>query len=439
MRIDIQSSILINFILTILMTVYLLLFWVNNRHQNKGIGLFLIGNSLVSCFTLLLWFQGNLPDVFSIIAANSVVIIGQILIYKSFYIFSGREMEKITLILSVIIPVLIIAEQTIFSRFIPNTKVRIISMTIAGLYCNLVMINVLLKSRKAFGITGTILIISVCILTLNSVARIVMSFYLPMIKTFINAPAVQSTFVIVRSIIMAFWPFGFAMLVLDKGKREAENSTQQKTILLRELSHRTKNNMSIIISLIDMQIIKLPENLGDGKPYILHLLNTTKSRIYSLSLVNKLLINSDDLSRINVKAYLNELIGKVRKSIASGKNKIDIQADFSDIILSLETAGYIGLIVNEMLSNSIRYAFPGEREGLISISINLHEDGTLVFSYADNGTGIPSEYLKSENCTGLSMIRLLSEKQLEGNMKISSVNGFQYSLRFMDNLYKARV
>ena len=436
---DIRSSIIINFILTFLMTVYLCILWLKNRSYSRGIGIYLLGNSIVSVFILLVTFQNVFPPFFTIVVSNTAILAGQVLIYHSFYLFSGRKTEQAVRMLSVIVPLLILAEQTVFGMIIPSLKVRIFSMTAATFYCNAVLLAVLFKSRKSLGSVIDFLIVSVVILMINNISRIFLTIYMPAVQSFLDIPRFQGSLVIVRSVIMAFWPFGFAMLILEKSRDSAESSSEQKTLLLRELSHRTKNNMSIIISLLNMQGMKLPDRTDFDREFILRLLETVRNRINSLALVYKNLLNTKNLSKIAADEYIRELADNLRKSLLPGDSQTEFILNLDPIILSLETSGYLGLILNELLTNSMKYAFSDTSSGTINIGFTEKKDGSLLFSYSDNGTGMEPKENTAHDSIGLSMITLLSEEQLHGDMEMNSAEGFHFSLQFRDNLYSQRV
>ena len=421
------------------MTIYLFILWLRNRRQSRGIGLYLIGNGIVSLFTLTLWFQGQFPDFISIVLSNTFVMVGEVLIYISIYLFNGKKIEKSVRIISVLVPVLAFIEQIIFTYVSPNVRTRIIFMTITGETCNFILWLALVKSGKSLGFVGKLLIFSVSILLLNGISRLFLTLNLANVQYFLNVASFQSAFVIVRSIIMSFWPFAFAMLILERSRNIAEDASLQKSILLRELSHRTKNNMSVIISLIDMQILALPNGPDFDLPYIRQLLISTKNRIYSLALVHKKLLNAKDISKITISDYFTDLVENLRISLGHEDNKIDFRFDLADIAVSMETAGHLGLILNELLTNSIKYAFADGRSARIDLKIKRQEDGFISFAYSDNGPGLPPGFAGPANSVGLPMIKILSEEQLRGTMNLNTEGGFNFNLRFKDDLYEQRI
>lgn len=433
------TSIYISTILSFLLTIYLLVLWLNYRREYRGIGLYLIGNGMVCVFTLMLSFQRVFHPFLTVVLANTFVIAGQVIIYLSLFLFSDTKIGRTVKIISIAIPVLLFIEQIVFSGYLPNLRVRVLAVTLTGLSTNVILLWVLIKARKNMGITAWFLMASVIIIILNAAVRIPLSMAPQSALTFVDMKLVQSVFVLIRSVMMAFWPFGFAMMILEKTRNKALANSRQKGILLQELSHRTKNNMDVIISLINWQLTEFPGKYKQEEALVRDILNTTQNRIKSLALVYKKLYNSDDLSRIHIRSYLQELSENLKNSLSSSPEQIEIRFTLANCILSIETAGHLGLILNELLTNSLKHAFVENNAGKIRLELSELSDGELQFSYSDNGVGIKADPAKNPEKMGMNMIKLLSEQQLQGKMEIKTDHGFSYSLRFKDIFYKARV
>ena len=171
-------------------------------------------------------------------------------------------------------------------------------------------------------------------------------------------------------------------------------------------------------------------------------LRDTEDRIQAISLVHQLLYESKDLSRIPVAEYIRGLVGQVMESFATPPSKVTLRLEAGDARFLLDAAIPLGLVLNELVSNSLRHAFPGDRRGSISISLEEAEEGTYVLRYADDGVGVPEGFVfRGRGSLGLKLVHSLGEEQLKGKVEMSGGEGRGVScvLRFRSGLHKARV
>ncbi|HLP55786.1 MAG TPA: sensor histidine kinase [Fluviicola sp.] len=207
---------------------------------------------------------------------------------------------------------------------------------------------------------------------------------------------------------------------------ELENSVvtlKEKESLLKEVHHRVKNNLQIIASLMNLQAANSTD------PVFLELVRECKNRIDSMSIVHEMLYQSRDLSKINSTAYINHLILGLESSFCMSDVKVDFQLDIDqNIILEADRMIPIGLILNEAISNSYKYAFPG-RKGSIVISFR-EEDGLFILVVRDNGIGLPADYdVAKNNSLGLQLIATLAE-QLDAALVWLREDGLGFEFRF---------
>ena len=202
-----------------------------------------------------------------------------------------------------------------------------------------------------------------------------------------------------------------------------EQNLKEKEILLKEIHHRVKNNLNIISSLLRLQARNIM-NINQAK----NALKESEKRVFSMALIHKKLYDSDNFSFIEMQSYINSLAKELLFSFnALGKIEYFIEAE--NIFLDLNTAIPCGIILNELITNSIKYAFPEINNAKISISFKRNEKlYNLIFQ--DNGVGISSEIsLETVNSMGLRLIYLLV-KQLNGSVKIEVENGTKFSFEF---------
>jgi PAS domain S-box-containing protein len=213
--------------------------------------------------------------------------------------------------------------------------------------------------------------------------------------------------------------------ITDRKKTEEELYTlvKDKETLLREVYHRVKNNLQIIYSLMSMQS-RRTEN-----KYIKSALEDGKSRIKSMALINEILYKSENISNLDVNRYLNELVAYLREAYKDPAKDIKIVVDIDSLMLGLDEAVSCGLIVNELVTNSLKYAFQKKNEGTLDIKIKKI-DSTAELIIADDGTGLPEGLdVQKTKSLGLQLVSSLT-KQLEGTMEIKSENGVKYRICF---------
>ncbi len=213
------------------------------------------------------------------------------------------------------------------------------------------------------------------------------------------------------------------------GKKEAEREIQaslnEKEILLRELYHRTKNNMQIIVSMINMQTSDIEDK------NILQMFEETKSRINAMALVHEKLYRTDNLSRIDLKAYFTDLVDLLAGSCHNVSENVTITSEMETVYVTIDTAIPCGLIMNELVSNAFQHAFPGNRNGQIHISLKIRADGKIEFIFSDNGVGLPDPIdIENAESMGLRTIAALAEHQLSGAVRAFADNGTHFSFIF---------
>ncbi len=201
-----------------------------------------------------------------------------------------------------------------------------------------------------------------------------------------------------------------------------KQSLREKNVLLKEVHHRVKNNLGIIMALLQLQSRATSDTNASA------ILDDMHSRIMSMALVHEKLYEAADFSSISLKTYINVFVTNIFDSLGSGMEKVTYELDIEDIALSIDAMIPLGLILNELITNSLRHAFRGG-EGTISISLSADgEEKTLVFS--DDGVSIPEEVdIHNAKTLGLNIINTLSG-QLKGSIEIDRSGGTKFIIRF---------
>ena len=203
-----------------------------------------------------------------------------------------------------------------------------------------------------------------------------------------------------------------------------KNSITEKEILLREIHHRVKNNLQTISSLLDLQAETITE------PKSLEAFRSSQSRIRSMALIHERLYKSENLSKIKAREYIDNLIEYLEGTYHSPSWNIEIFTEIENLFLNLDVAIPCGLIVNELVSNSIKYAFPGDQNGNIIVSLKPDNSDNLMLIIKDNGIGIPlAMNTLNSHSLGLELVQLLV-KQLKGKIEIDGTAGTEVKIVF---------
>jgi PAS domain S-box-containing protein len=215
-------------------------------------------------------------------------------------------------------------------------------------------------------------------------------------------------------------------VVRDRSReRRAETSLRitadQKGALSRELQHRVKNSLNVVSSLLSLGTAKGPE----AQP--LEVLASARSRVGSMAMAYDLVDGESDLESVDMSAYLRGLCASAISSHPGSALRIGLELDLDDVRLGAEKAVSVGLLVNELVSNSLTHAFPGERSGSVSVRIKRTKE-FCVLSVNDDGIGIAGG-TDSSGSMGLGLARALAS-QLGGSLSLSTADGVRAALAF---------
>jgi two-component sensor histidine kinase len=218
----------------------------------------------------------------------------------------------------------------------------------------------------------------------------------------------------------------------QKADEQIKKSLEEKEVLIREVHHRVKNNMQIISSLLNLQT-----RYVDDKETV-NLLKESQNRVKSMAMIHEKLYQSHDLNHINIFDYINSLVKDLFYSYAIPKNQIKTVIKVEEINLNIETAVPCGLIISEIISNSLKYAFPGGREGEVHISLK-HNGEKLYLTISDNGIGFPEGIdFKNTDSLGLRLVNNLTE-QIDGELELDRSHGTKFNITFIESKYKERI
>lgn len=221
----------------------------------------------------------------------------------------------------------------------------------------------------------------------------------------------------------------FTLILRDITERKCEEekvwaSLREKEILLKEIHHRVKNNLQIISSLLNLQSAHIRD------PRALEVFKEGQGRVRSMALIHEKLYQSEDLARVDFSEYISNLAAYLFRSYEVNAGAVRLSVEAEDVLLGVDTAIPCGLIINELVSNSLKHAFPGGTGG--SINITLRPAGTerLTLTVADDGVGLPRGFdVRDTPSLGLQLVNTLA-RQLGGDVLVGDCAGAKFSISF---------
>jgi PAS domain S-box-containing protein len=216
-----------------------------------------------------------------------------------------------------------------------------------------------------------------------------------------------------------------SVIDITKRKHQEEQlkaALKEKDLLLSEIHHRVKNNLQIIDSLLGMQ----SDTLHDGTA--IEVLKESQNRVKSMALIHQILYQSLDFSRIDFSSFIQSLVNSLSASYALNSARTQLNIDTDEVLIPIDISIPLGLILNELCTNAMKYAFPEDRSGNISITLKYQDSDHLLVQVSDNGIGILEDFdLANTPSLGLQLVQLLSE-QIFAELTIQRSNPTRFTL-----------
>jgi PAS domain S-box-containing protein len=220
------------------------------------------------------------------------------------------------------------------------------------------------------------------------------------------------------------WGVGIDVTDRKLAEEKLTASLAEKEVLLREIHHRVKNNLQLISSLLHLQ----SRHIEDARS--LEMFKESEARVRSMSLIHERLYNSPDLASIDFSLYVESVLTSLARSYRECTGAIRFSVDIPQISLSVETAVPCGLIINELVTNSLKHGFRDRRDGVIAVSLRPIGDGKLLLIAQDNGVGFEGGLeLDRLSSLGLTIVTTLV-RQLKGSMEVATEGGVQVAITF---------
>jgi two-component sensor histidine kinase len=209
-----------------------------------------------------------------------------------------------------------------------------------------------------------------------------------------------------------------------KAEVEISSSLHEKEVLLKEIHHRVKNNLQIVSSLFFFQSKQISD------PTTLEMFRDGQNRVKSMALIHEKLYQSGDLANIDFKEYLKKLTNFLMQSYGTKQSRIKLKNNIHNVELGVDAAVPCGLIVNELISNSLKHAFRDRENGEIRIDMGYDESDKLILKISDNGSGIPKNMdIEKSDSLGLRLVYNLTT-QLNGKVEFINNNGTIVKIEF---------
>lgn len=221
-------------------------------------------------------------------------------------------------------------------------------------------------------------------------------------------------------------------------RRRAEQllkaSLEDIQVLLREVHHRTKNNMQVISSLLDLQSAQITDE------NILSIFRDSQSRIRAMALIHETLYHAKTLNVVDLQDYVTKLTHGLCGAYRIGDAQVRLTIDIHKVFLGIDSAVPCGLIINELVANSLKHAFPDNRSGTITIAANCDNENLIELVVSDDGVGLPSDLdFRKTKTLGLQLVMGIVENQLGGTIKIIRTEGAGFKITFKEKQYKERL
>lgn len=219
---------------------------------------------------------------------------------------------------------------------------------------------------------------------------------------------------------------GIAIDISEKKRSEIEltKSVEEKEILLKEVHHRVKNNLQVISSILNLQSSYVKD------PSTLDILRESQNRVKSMSYIHEILYRSKDFSEVNFTDYINNLTNSILHTFLSINKDIFLELDLNNVKLNLDQAIPCGLIINEIVTNAMKYAFKGIENPTLSVKL-YNKNNTIYIHIDDNGIGLPDDFkVEESDSLGLQLVYTLID-QIDGSIKVNVQNGTKYLITFV--------
>ena len=203
-----------------------------------------------------------------------------------------------------------------------------------------------------------------------------------------------------------------------------KTSLEEKGLLLQELHHRTESSMNVICSMLRLQ------SSGMRDQNVVQMFKDLETRVRTIALVHQRLYQTENLSHVDLKDYIYDLGILLYKNYKTNATKVELKPELESAYVSIDSAILCGLLLNELLSNSLKHAFPENMTGEINLTLHPLDSGEVELRVKDNGIGLPKGFDAKKDGIGLQLVRALEQSSLQGSVNYNTGNGTEWIIRF---------
>ncbi|HUX39489.1 MAG TPA: sensor histidine kinase [Rectinemataceae bacterium] len=419
MGIDFRTIFIENSLILVALSLFPFLATSAEMRAHRYLGLWSLSFPVFLAGNLAVALRGPLPELVSILGSNLLLVAAYLLLVAGALAFKGRGLRPLVAVAVLLLTLLV---QSYWSLVAPSTLARVVFFGSMGFVTNLVAALVLLGLPEGQGGKQgrSVLLGAFFLIFLSALAatRVLFSVLFGIGEDLLSAPLWDSALQILTA--AAFVGLALSILFIHAARLDAglEEAVRDREILLREMAHRTKNDLAIVDGLISLEQDSLPRE-GEAER-----LDRLRERIRCLASAHELLSVGTDLRRIRLDGYL----GNLARALEPG-GRIRIEVDFDPIEIDFPRAVPLGLVMNELVTNSLKHAFPGGRQG--TIRLRLYSSGEeLGLEISDDGVGTLWPPLHPG--FGATVIASMVTK-VGGRMEFHGGGGSAWKIRFPAN------
>jgi two-component sensor histidine kinase len=432
MTLDIATIFITLSIANAFIVAILILFWKTQKTYG-GFFLWLVAQTFITVNFVLLLLRGTISDFFSIILANYFFAAAGMFILYGIKRFFGKGANLapafvIPPILTAVIAYYCYADRSFTAR----TMIVAVYTAIIGIAAAREIFRSSPRENKFIFYLPAVFFLS------NSAFIVGRAFFIAagsIPREIFDNRMINSAFFIFimvmyisTNVMFILWNYSRMSAELEVSNRELTGTLSEKETLLKELNHRTKNNLQIIVSMIRIKRNSVTDTA------ISDVLCGIETRVQTLSLVYDKLFNSRSISNIPLDEYISELSTLII-DVFKREPAIRLEKNLEHIRFKIDNAVSVGIIINEILSNALKHAFDGGVQGTVSVTLKKAPGGKLLLSVADNGKGIPEGFRPDQSKRyGIHIILTIAENQLRGKAELVCTNGTRWDITFDEDL-----
>ncbi len=380
-----------------------------------------LGTAVNVLGVLFLFLQGRITPWIGIVLSNATLVLGQFLILIGVRRVAGRPLLLGLHAAVWILDVLLVA---VFTFLFPSTQARVVLFSCVLSLSYIEGAAALLGEKpRTPGPLAPVIAVTFLLLSAFFLGRALV-FVLQPRASILTPDAVNTATFLVSHVALVAWSLGLILLQNRKTERDLERAYAEKEVLFRELQHRVKNSLSVIIGLVGLESSRIED------PRMRSVLESLRGRIDAVAVLYDRLFRSGETEEVDLDLYLKNVAESLFSGHAAEEKRVSLETSLEGVRIDPKRAIPLGIIVNELLTDCLKYAFPEGRGGTVRLSLEA-EGADLVLEVRDDGVGLPPGFsLESSDGFGLVLVDMLS-RQVGGSLSLPPVAaGTRFMVRF---------